>query len=293
MNTTSRAIIEKWYRKLNFPSKFDKEFYEALNTIEISESTSIEGYNLSESDGKRNLLSFLYMCEALEKKYQNMEIPESILIDTLEDLVRWTEIWSYLKKELYLGQLTWVSWHMNMKLFKIGRLQFAMQKTDYHMPQFGIKPKDDIIGIHIPSGEPMTPEACRKSLEEARVFFDRFYPEYKWEYFTCHTWLLDSTLGEILKPESNILKFRSLFDDVSHEEPSDALLGYVFKWQSTREEVKSITPTTSLAKKIQQRINENGVFHEAVGIIKKYLIQPYVLKNILKMRRETISLRIS
>lgn len=269
MNRNTASIIEKWYKELHFPTAYDQEFYKALREIEIPLDTCIETYDIHEKDGKRNLLSCLYMCEELSKKYQKMEIPNQVFLDTLSDLVTWTNIWSEKKGELYLGQLTWISWHLKMHLFKLGRLQFAMQKTDYNVPSLGLHPQDDIIGIHIPSGDPLSLDACRQSVAMAKEFFQQFYPSYQYSCFTCHTWLLDSTLKEILEEGSNILKFRELFDEVLFEEPSDALLGYVFQWMSSREDVKSMTATTKLAKKVQDRINQNGVFHEALGVIKK------------------------
>jgi len=262
------ALIEKWYKKLRFPSKYDDEFYEALQRIQIPTDISIETYDLKSTDGKKNLLSFLYMCEDVEKRYQEKGISEDILLDTLEDLVRWTEIWSDLKNELCLGQLTWVSLHMKMRIFKIGRLQFAMQKAGHALSRFDVSADDDIIGIHIPAAGPMTEEACRSSIDQARAFFERFYPSYHYEYFTCHSWLLDPTLEEILPQGSNILNFGKLFD-IAYAEPSDALLGYVFQWMTNREEVKKMEPRTSLAKKVQERIFANGTFYEGYGVISK------------------------
>ncbi len=262
------ALIEKWYKLLKFPKKYDAEFYDALNNIKIRKDVSVYTYDLKSTDGKKNLLSFLYMCEDLEKRYEERGIPKEILIDTLEDLVRWTETWSGLKNELYLGQLTWVSLHMKMEIFKIGRLQFAMQKAGHAIVQYDIAADDDIIGIHIPAAGSMPREACIESLEQARRFFDTFYPTYHYDYFTCHSWLLDPTLDEILPQGSNILNFQKMFN-IAFTEPSDALLGYVFQWMTNREAVKNMVVHSSLAKKVQARLMENGTFYEGYGVIPK------------------------
>lgn len=262
------AIAEKWYRKLHFPCSYDEEFYHALDTLEIPEETSIESYDLKETNGKKNLIAFLYMCEALEKKYLEKGIDEGILIDTLSDLLRWTDTWSGLKNELYLGQLTWVSIPMKMEIFKLGRLQFCMQKIDRDVPKYGIHNGDDIIGIHIPAGEPMTPESCQASLAMAREFFSTYYPDYRYDYFVCHSWLLDASLAEFLPAESNILKFQTLFD-VVEQENSDAIIRYVFRWGATREDLEQLPITSRFSAKVREHMLAGGDFHEALGIIPK------------------------
>lgn len=266
--SNTQKIIEKWYHKLLFPSAFDKEFYCALEKIKIPEDTVIETYDLKESDGKRNLLAFLYMCERLETQYKKQGIDETVLLDTLGDLVRWTETWSELKHELYLGQLSWVSIPMKMQIFKLGRLQFCMQKIDHDIPEYGISKGDDIIGIHIPAGEAMTQEACVSSIEQARSFFEIHYPEYKYSYFTCHSWLLDTSLSQFLSKESNILKFQNLFHIVALDK-SDAIIRYVFRWMAERSDLEHLQPTSSFSKRVRDHMLAGGDFYEGLGIIPK------------------------
>jgi hypothetical protein len=60
MNASVRSVIEKWYRELNFPQKFDDEFYAALQNVEINEDSTIENFDLEEENGKKILLSCLF-----------------------------------------------------------------------------------------------------------------------------------------------------------------------------------------------------------------------------------------
>ena len=64
----TKAIIEKWYKTLSFPTEYDTEFYKALDEIEISPDTKIDTYDIDCPDGKKNLLACLYMCEAEAEK---------------------------------------------------------------------------------------------------------------------------------------------------------------------------------------------------------------------------------
>jgi len=258
-------IIEKWYKKLNFSSKYDVEFYDALNETMI-EDVNIRQYDITEKDGKRNFLSFLYMCEELSEKYAQKGIPEEILLDTLADLVRWLDIWSEEKGELYLGEIAWLQNHISMNLFKLGRLQFAFGKARSDVTEKNIKKGDNVIEVHIPASGPLIKEECEQSFEKAKEFFKKFYPKYEYKCFTCHSWLMDETLKKLLKPESNILLFQNMFEVFNPEESYD-ILKYVFQWGTTKETLNSYVATSMFAKRVQEWVNEGKIFYSALGVI--------------------------
>lgn len=264
----TKPIIEKWYQKLGFDAKYDKEFYTALNEIEIPEDLRVEDYDINSQDGKRNFLAFLYFCERTANEYEKRGISEKILMDTLSDLVRWCDTWSELKGELFLGELDWLSIHLQLKLFHLGRLQYCMQKFRHDVPSHGIKKGDDSIGVHIPSTGPLDTDACRASIDEARAFFAKYFPEYHYEYIFCESWLLDETLKNILKPDSNIVAFGDLYEKVLSYQ-ADSLLGYVFKWKLTREELPKFEAKNSFAQRVKDWILSGNNFYETLGIIKK------------------------
>lgn len=259
-------IIEKWYKQLNFNSKYDAEFYEALRTIEIPADTSIANYNLDSTDGKKNLLAFLYMCEALQKKYAEHGISEEILLDTLSDIVRWCDEWSESKGELYLGEIGWLSRSMNFYLFKIGRLQYCIHSVSERFTKFGMKMGEYFIGVHIPPTGPLKVEDAKESLDMARAFFAKYFPDMQYSYFSCYSWLLDETLKEYLSPESNILKFAELFK-VVEAHPSDDIIRFVFGSSAKRENMDTWNCRSSFAQRIKCAIAEGKVFYEARGLI--------------------------
>lgn len=262
-------IIESYYKKIGFNKDFDKEFYEALKNIRISDAISIEDYNLDEKDGKRNLLSYLFLCKNAEEKYVQRGIKHEILYDTLSDLAIWTEIWSRKKGELYLGEIKWLSRHLKVQLFKLGRLQFCLGKAEFDIPGENVLKGDNVIEVHIPSnGEPLTYDACVKSFSKAQKFFADYFPDFDYKCFTCDSWLLDSSLKNILESESNILKFQTMFKLIK-EVKSNAILNYVFEWGTNIKDVKNTICTSSLSKKVKKRVLEGGSFYEGFGIIKK------------------------
>lgn len=264
----TREIIEYWYKKIGFESEFDEEFFKALSEIEIPDYTRISAYDLSCTDGKKNLLSFLYMCEELKNIYLEKGIPEEILLDNLKDIAVWTRIWSEVKGELYLGELPWLSNHMTPRLFKIGRLQFCMNTLPEDIESKGLKKGEPIIEIHIPERGPLKPEECKKSLDMAKDFFAKYYPDYDYRCFTCDSWLLGSDPEEIVSPESNIGRFIRMFEIV-HRHPHDSIVQYLFKWNTRWETVGNFEAKSSLAKEIQRRALNGKHFDEGFGIIEK------------------------
>ena len=267
-NEYTKSIIKKWYTRLNFPKDTEAAFLCALDNCPIDSNMTIERYNTSCDDGKINLLYFLFFCEELEKKYKKSGIPERVMLDTLGDIAIWTRVWSELMGELYLGELNWLKRHLKMKLFRLGRLQFCISPSEFDIDVKEIKKGDKIIEIHIPEGEPLSPQECINSIDEARRFFSRFFPEYEYKLFTCHSWLLDRSLSEFLSPSSNILQFADLFR-VVRRDTSDALLGYIFKWGIRRDELGNCPTRSSFAEKIKAAALDGRAFYECLGYIEK------------------------
>lgn len=254
-----KDIIEDMYLRLNFPKDYNREFYKALEEIPISDAITLEGYDKSCEDGTRNLLSFLYFAHLLEEKYEEKGISKEIFLHTMGDIVTWTNTWSQIKGRLYLGELPWLSGHLSMKLFRLGRLQFRMGHD---------ADRGNVIEIHIPEGEPLDPARCRDSIEKAKAFFAEFYPEFEYAYFSCHSWLLDSAVSEMLGQDSNIAKFRNMFE-ITREDDSYALLTYIFTWDTNIRNLPTRVSRSSFAERVKKSALGGKVFHESMGYIHK------------------------
>lgn len=267
-NPDTKAVIRHWYGRLGFPAEFDGEFYAALETVSVSPDLTPETFDWESQDGILNLMSVLYLCQGLKARYDELGIPEELLLDNLGDIVRWAKIWSELKGQLYLGELCWLKWHFRMRIFKLGRLQFLTGFARQDIPAAGVREGDPVLEIHIPRCGPLDPQACKASLAAAPAFFAKYFPEHPWKCFTCNSWLLDDTLREILPASSNIRQFQDLFVPVSRV-PSDAIARFVFRWQATREQVMEMPADTSLKKAILERYRRGGTFYASLGFIAK------------------------
>jgi len=267
-NPETKKIMLRWFQKLNFPEIYHKPFIDAMERIFISDALTPDNYDWNDNDGQRNFLSVLYMCEGLSKQYTAYGISEDILMDTLGDIVRWLKTWSDLKSDLFLGELPWLQWHMRFNLFQLGRLQFRMGEAGADIPDANVRQGDPVLEIHIPNAGPLTPEECENSIAMAKAFFAKYFPEFDWKVFICHSWLLDDTLAQFLPANSNILKFQKQFTLVEKHR-SDSILGYVFTWKTNREQVKDLVARSSFAKAVKAHIGNNGDFYVALGYIPK------------------------
>ena len=114
----------------------------------------------------------------------------------------------------------------------------------------------------------MTPELCDASFAAAKEFFAKYYPEFVYKCFTCHSWLLDRTLTNVLGDDSNIIRFQNRFTPVRNDE-SDALFGYIFGWKTTRYQALKVCCAGLLAVKVQKYARAGGKFYETLGWIQK------------------------
>lgn len=263
MNDTKK-IIKKWYEALNFPNEFDGEFYKALDSIPIESTATVADYDPKCEDGAKNLLSFLYFSEALEKKYEELGIPRDVLLDTLNDIVVWTKEWTAIKGKLALGTLDWLSHHMNLRIFRIGRLQFYPTVASMDIDALGVKAGEDVLDVHIPAIGRLTKEECELSFEGAKNFFARLYPEKDFKCFVCHSWLLDETLKKYLPKESNIVRFGDMFIKLRQDD-DNALIRYMFPWDTTMENLPLREGRTSSARRIKDAVLSGEQFHVTLG----------------------------
>ena len=219
-----------------------------------------ETYDATCRDGKQNLLSALFMAEELSKKYEKQNIPEKILLDSLSELSAYTHIFSDLKNELALGRMDWILRILKGEILKLGRLQFALEPSKVDIPEKGVKAGDTILRCYIPRGGKMDKESVLSSIEQAKAFFGEYT-------IVVTSWLLDETLAELLPKNSNILVFQSLFETVKKEE-SDAILRFVFRWNTNRFSVKFVPAYNSFSEAVKQAMLSGKTFYEVTGYLK-------------------------
>lgn len=240
-------IIVKWYRIL-FGDRADAAVLERLR---CGGALTVDSFG---ADAWENLRLALFRCEAFSRACRKKGIPEEIVTDTLSDIALWADTHKALTGEAGLSETEWLERHLSGRLYKLGRLQFCMAQ--------------DVLEVHIPSGGALSAAACDASFRASKAFFKTYFPDFSYRAYTCHSWLLDDTLREFLKPDANILQFASRFTEVSREE-SYAALRYLFRWDTTRETLCDAVPTSAFAAKLKQYVLSGGKLYEVTGILEK------------------------
>ena len=243
-----KEIIKKWYNRLPFPESYDEAFNQLLESSNLK-PIAFADYKEENYTKAENLLLFLYFCEDLQKKYHEKGINDVIFYDTIEDIVRWTEVYYGLHGELGFDMYCWLKNHFSFTLFHLGRLQFNMAPEG--------------LEVHIAAGKSLDIEACEASFRASKSFFEKYFPEYQYDRLTCDSWLLDSNLRSWLREDSNIIRFQKFFT-VEYEKEDDAALRYTFPWNTTRENIPP-TPTTGLHGKLREHVLAGGKLHCGFG----------------------------
>lgn len=144
-------------------------------------------------------------------KYDEAGIDEKIYYDTMSDI----KIWSDKCKNGGLKNYTWLKNHVSFELFRLGRLQFQLYECKNKTLLYNKLPfsyGDKLIYVHIPEGEKLSEEKCVASFAAAKEFFGRYFPQYRYEYYICESWLLFEGNKDFMREDSNIVKFMSMFD---------------------------------------------------------------------------------
>lgn len=267
MNTV-KELAKKWYSIIGFPSKFDEGFNKLLENIEDVSEMKFEEYDIvgNRPNKEKNLVMFLYFCEELSQKYKEKGIPREILLDTIGDFVISVERQYNIDGRIGIVMASVLAKHLSMKLFKLGRLQFCMEEISVDVPEKGIVKGTSVMDLHIPIGGSITKEEVSRSFKIADEFFEKYFPDYHYDYYMCHSWLLDKTLKQFLKEESNIIRFQNMFCPISEKE-DDAILRFMFKYHiEKREELLDCAASTQFAKNVKEYALSGGKFYNVLGV---------------------------
>ncbi len=266
---TVKKLAKKWYDKIGFPKEFDEGFDKLLSEENDLLCIKFEEYDISENKDchGKNLIMFLYFCEELYEKYKALGIPDDIFYMTIGDFAVSVKRWFKMTGNIGLQSAEWMSNHFSMRLFKLGRLQFCMEGSYIDIPQKGIKKGDNMIDIHIPdTGESLAMSDCIRDFKRSEEFFANFFPDYKYQYYMCFSWLLDDVLKSFLKEGSNILQFQKLFE-VVHAREQDSIIHFMFKYGfKNREEIRECPASSDFARKVKEYALSGGVFRNTLGI---------------------------
>lgn len=216
-------------------------------------------------------------------RYDEKSISDKIFFDTMADIAIWINDCRDNLHKTGLDELNWIMHHMNMNIFKIGRLQYQKMyyhwKTPYSKCGETVKFGDKILNVHIPRGEKLNCGACEKSFSEAQSFFKKYFPEFPNNKFMCVSWLLYKDNKKYMAEGCNILKFAELFDVITEFEDPESAYRWLFSVRYKKSTLlknkkktgnygftESLPQNTNLQKNAVEYIKNGGKLGDGFGI---------------------------
>ncbi len=272
MNSLSvKSIAKKWYSLLPFPKEYDQDFQVILQSTPNVEPVSLSEYNwkIHEDDQNLNMVMVLYFLEELKAIYGAKGIPDNIFWETVKEITVYTRRTKEMTGAIGIKRLHMSLLILSARLFRIGRLQFCMDSLFFDIPEKGLYTGEPVLDVHITEDGSLDITACKDSFQMSEEFFARYFPDFRYQYYTCHSWLMDKGLSKFLHKNANILKFQKLFEIFNHHE-SDTILSFLFQYGLTdREKLKDFPVTSVFAQKIKEHALDGDKFYAASGIRNK------------------------
>ena len=261
----NNQIAEKWYKRLEFPAEMDSVFYDVLERAEIPDGLSAENAPSLADLGTKGAIWALYFLEEMEKEYNRRGIEYRFEDDVKRIRSRITDTYKRTGG-LDIGDLTWDRHYFNAREFKLGILTFTLGKSPVDIPERDLCKGDAVLQIHLHGKDPLLYDECIKSINLAKEFTKRHFPDFEYKYFTCLSWLLDDSIADLLGEGSNILRFGTLFDKVRKHE-SDNILRFVFGVGTTRKTLFEIEPKNRFQRVLKDEALRGRAFYDVRGLI--------------------------
>ena len=217
-------------------------------------------------DPKTDLLAALLWSQKLLNDYQRHQLPDEVFYHTIDDIGRWaSEYWSYSGK-IGLAESAWLTNHLTLRLFQLGRLQFCMEPADFSAPAFGLEPGEPLVSVHICRGGSLDPAACDTSFARARAFFQNTSRRMRSGFSAATPGCWMKLLLPLVGVYSNISFFQQRFQIVGAP-ASNAAARYVLRWDIQPDEIAAFIPQNRFQSQLKAQLLSQQQFYEATGLI--------------------------
>lgn len=221
-----------------------------------------------ENGGIYCVLIYMAATGYTHEKYREKGMPDEVFYDTFNCLPEKME--THKKHFGIWGNVapTWPISHLNLTLFRIGRLGYAFVRPPHEPLKAGdtvlAGENEPYIYMHMSDNEKLV--GCAESIRAAREFFRTFYPEYADCVYMTNTWLIDPRLGDILPEESNIMQFQKLFEIYERYDCRSEVLKRIFGEE--KENLDDYAPNTSLGRAVIAYLKSGRELGRGIGYTK-------------------------
>jgi hypothetical protein len=153
--------------------------------------------------------------------------------------------------------------HIGYRINPLGFIENKKIRIPLDQYECILKEGDDVIDFHIPTRKGYEVFDIKQSMQEAKLFFETHYSEYRYKAFWCISWLYSPQLLYFIhKPTSNILKIAKQGYRCPATPGETSLYSFVFKTEHP--DLKSIQPNTSLEKGVIDYVLKGGTINNGL-----------------------------
>lgn len=191
------------------------------------------------------------------EQYRQKGITEKIYADTMKCFSRFLDECRQKNGRMFFDRGWWTYRQVSMGLFRIGALEYELDKHE----------KKSVIAVHIPSDADLSLEAVEHSFREAGMFFRTYYPDHKYDRYTCESWLMSPVLKRLLPEGSHIVSFQERFTVISEDREEREFIEWLFQ-VPVDTAYDQLPERTTLQRKVKALLLAGGTVGCAYGILK-------------------------
>lgn len=148
---------------------------------------------------------------------------------------------------------------------KIVREKVTLPKAEWKVK---LKAGDHVVSLHIPRGEKFDDATVQDTIDYAREFMDKCYPDYGNKAFFCASWLLDKQIEDLLGKDSNIAKFGNRYHRMQYRNDGMGAIRFVFNVggnKFTPDNIGDAPENTRLEKILKKHYLDGKAIYEPHG----------------------------
>lgn len=272
----------EFLENIGFPEEFKEELIKLYGETDFSQyeeqlsgmmhtAHPYESYLELERSMPDDRLGYKLLLMQTECAYRDAEnykaqgIPAEIYYDTFSCFTRFVGEYKMVNGCYGFSLGWWAFRQLNMTLFRLGTLEYEFILKE------GVD-SEKRISVHIPAGADISTESVVNSLEKMKAFAVKFYPVFIGSTIMCESWLLSPELGKLLKPDSRIAQFASMFDITEVIEDNEDYKYFLFRVPDDTK-TEDLPTNTGLQKRVKEHLLEYGKIGVAAGNLKEEYIQ--------------------
>ncbi|MBE6973546.1 MAG: hypothetical protein E7440_06690 [Ruminococcaceae bacterium] len=166
--------------------------------------------------------------------------------------------------------LVWMGCFLRCHLVRLGRLQYECGLKHFGKYDHLFEGEPIYIFIHIPATDNgLQNEDVGESIRLAQEKLDEYFPQIagKTAVFCTYSWLLSPQLRDILKPDSNIIKFQDRFNVTESIDGTGSFLNFAFKINAAPGsfDYNTLPEDTHLRREIKARLLRGDPLQQGWG----------------------------